>query len=194
MDRADNTGMPAVGRIVWFSGLAGLSWISGCATPGPGPGSYAVREVGANRGAVLIAAQDTLVDLGYRIARRDTAAGIVTTHPIYTTADRPRVGFARRRRHMAEIHGDESGDHAKTYCRVVVQELATEVYRMQAVDRRSSDVPSDTAIDRDAATTRKQNTVWKPIRRDRALERQILTSIAERIGTEAPGEPPVAEP
>lgn len=186
--------MPSVGRIVWLGGLAGLSWVCGCATPGSGAGSFAVRELGASRSAVLLAAEDALVDLGYQIARRDTAAGVVTTHPIYGTTERSRVGLARRRRHMAEVHVDDSGDHAKTYCRVVVQELATEVYRMQAAERRSSDLPSNTAIDRDAATTRKQNTVWKPIRRDRALERQILSSIAERIGVKAPGEPPAAKP
>jgi hypothetical protein len=54
---------------------------------------------------------------------------------------------------------------------------------MYAADRSGSDLPGQqTAIDRDAATTAEQNTVWRTLRRDTAAERQILDAILEHTG------------
>lgn len=54
---------------------------------------------------------------------------------------------------------------------------------MFASDRSGSDTPGDyTAINRDAATTTEQNTVWRTVRRDKSVERNILNAIAERAG------------
>lgn len=49
-------------------------------------------------------------------------------------------------------------------------------------DHRVSDIPDDTPIDRDAATTTEQNTVWRTIRRDKAAERRILEAILDQAG------------
>jgi hypothetical protein len=54
---------------------------------------------------------------------------------------------------------------------------------MFASDRSGSDTPGDyTAINRDAATTAEQNSVWRTLRRDRAAERNIIAEITEPIG------------
>ena len=47
------------------------------------------------------------------------------------------------------------------------------------------DVPNDTAIDRDAATTKEQNTVWEPVGRDKSAERIIVQAILDRAGVPA---------
>jgi len=41
-----------------------------------------------------------------------------------------------------------------------------------------SDLPTDTPIDREGATTQEQNTVWRTIGRDKSKERSILDIIA----------------
>lgn len=44
---------------------------------------------------------------------------------------------------------------------------------------RLSDSPAYTPIERDAATTRRQNTVWTKVRRDQRLERALLDELRE---------------
>ena len=51
---------------------------------------------------------------------------------------------------------------------------------MLAYDRSGSDSPASTPIEREAATTDRQNTVWETIHRDRSSERRILAIIGER--------------
>ncbi len=52
-----------------------------------------------------------------------------------------------------------------------------------ASSSRISDLPGhETAIDRDAATTRQQNTVWTRVRRDTSLERALLKELQARFG------------
>lgn len=46
---------------------------------------------------------------------------------------------------------------------------------------RLSDSPGYTAIERDAATTRRQNAVWTPVGRDRGLERTLLTDLEAKF-------------
>jgi hypothetical protein len=76
----------------------------------------------------------------------------------------------------------QNGNDVNVYCKVVVQEQTTETHRMFAQDSTLSDVPHDTAIDRDAATTTQQNTVWRTVQRDKAAERRILEAVLERAG------------
>lgn len=57
---------------------------------------------------------------------------------------------------------------------------------MQPQGSRMGDTPgSETAIDRDAATTQKQNAVWTRVRRDTRLERALLDELRERLARRA---------
>ncbi len=79
---------------------------------------------------------------------------------------------------MVEVRVADSGGAARVFCRVLIQEQTTQGHRMFASDRSGSDTPGDyTAINRDAATTTEQNTVWRTLRRDKSAERQILDMI-----------------
>ena len=133
-----------------------------------------------------------MVELGYRIDQRDPSAGVMTTHPLVdTTRDestdrRTRLGRARPTRRVAQIRIEERSGELAVYCKVVVQEQATEVYRLREYDLKASTSPGETPIDREAATTRAQNTVWRTVRRDKGEERQILTAILERSGGAVP--------
>lgn len=68
----------------------------------------------------------------------------------------------------------------------VEREDSTRREVFQHEEHRLSDSPSRTALERDAATSTRQNTVWTFVRRDRALERAILDEVADRLSPAAP--------
>ncbi len=73
-------------------------------------------------------------------------------------------------------------------CRVLIQEQTTQAHRLFERDHRGYDTPTDTPIEREAATTVRQNTVWRTNRRDRRSERAILEAVTSRTGdTLSPG-------
>ncbi|MDO8630820.1 MAG: hypothetical protein Q7R41_10035 [Phycisphaerales bacterium] len=162
--------------------------LTACESPEPTPLDYGVRQVRqADRSVVLDAAEAALVERGYSIAKRDPAEGVITTESIENDprdrGSRSGVGLssAVKTRRFVEVRVAGPGDSTKVYCKVLVQEQAAQAYSMYAADRSGSDLPGQqTAIDRDAATTAEQNTVWRTLRRDTAAERQILGAILER--------------
>lgn len=169
-----------------------------CVSNRPSPQAYAVRHI-ARDGAptsqseqlTLHAAEIELVNLGYRISRRDSIAGRIVTHPrprdITTGGDGARTRLVRPRqgREVAEVLIERSPDGVSIYCKVTVQELATETYRLHNREARSSDLPSQTPIEYEAATTDEQNTVWRTVRRDRAKEQTILAALLDRAAAPA---------
>jgi hypothetical protein len=170
--------------------------VGGCAAPGPSPSSFAVQRLpGADSTAAFEQAERALISLGHRIDQRDRARGIITTQPISGAArDEPRrrtvsLSGPRAARRVCEvlIAGDDGG--VSVYCRVAVQELSTEAHRLSARDHGISDTPDHTPIDREGATTRDQNQVWRTIRRDRVMEREVLAAIAALAD-----KPPTATP
>ena len=140
-----------------------------------------------DRTVLLDTAEAALIGLGYRIERRDAVEGILTTQPVEAQAGldhtRPTSLSSRgKTRRMVEVRVADSGGATKVFCRVLIQEQTTQAHRMFAADRSGSDTPGDfTAINRDAATTTEQNTVWRTLRRDRSAERQILDAIMPPI-------------
>jgi hypothetical protein len=139
-----------------------------------------------------VAAQSALVGLGYAIDEVDDREGLITARPVIPgKRDESTVGGGRltsrgETRRVAHLRVAEGGGGVKIYCKVVIQKQTTEAYRMLERDRRASDVPGDTPIERDAATTPRQNTVWETVRRDTAAERLILQTILEQTGA-SPG-------
>ncbi len=159
----------------------------GCASRDAGPVNYTVRGApSADRGASLDAAEAALMGLGYSIARRDTAGGLIVTEPIAIERTGERSLRADNPlRKIAEVRVTGSGDGLRVHCKVDIQEQATESYRFLAFERGGDDLPGhQTAIDRDAATTAEQNTVWRIVRRDKTAEREILDRLTGQ--TKAP--------
>ena len=157
--------------------LAGV----GCASRDAGPVNYAVRGApSADRGASLDAAEAVLISLGFSIAKRDTAGGLIVTEPIAIERTGERSLRADNPlRKIAEVRVAGSSDGLKVHCKVVIQEQSTESFRLLAFERGGDDLPGhQTAIDRDAATTAEQNTVWRMVRRDKTSEREILDRLS----------------
>ena len=165
-----------------LSALLPLAIVS-CEAPGPTPLDYGVRSVPKqDRAAMLDTIEAAMVRAGFHVEKRDSVTGVVTSLPHEGKLDDPDAADARRSRgrtrRVAEVQFQDSGDPVRVYCRVLVQELATGAYGLYAQERTTTDSPGEyTPINRDAATTEKQNTVWRTVRRDKTAERAILDQI-----------------
>jgi len=86
-------------------------------------------------------------------------------------------------RRVAEVRLVEAEGSVKVYCKVMIQEQAGQAYGLFAEDRAGgSDSPGEyTAINRDAATTKEQSTLWRTTRRDKSAERSILEAIESSV-------------
>ncbi len=182
----DNDDMSRVGGISTICRAATLAALSGCVAPGPVALNFSVRTIARGEfDRAFEAAQEALVDLGYRILSRDRAGGVLTAEP--ARIEPPDISPITRRRSPAqrrravELRVKPSTEGIKVYCTVTLQRQTTEAHRWLAFDRSSSDMPGRTPIERDAATTMEQNTVWETIRRDKTAERAILTAILDRL-------------
>ena len=161
--------------------------VVGCAAPQVSHLQFGFRRIpGATRSAVFAAAQHLLVDIGYRLDRADPESGVITTEPTVAKLDTERVGgramlsSSGRGRRIVEVRLVESSSGANVHCRVAIQLLTTEAHRMFRHEAAGADIPNETAIDLDAASTAEQNAVWKTVRRDKPAERQILDAIVAR--------------
>lgn len=162
--------------------------IGGCASSGLSPLNYAVGHVqGEDRDGVFETARTALIEQGYCIKRADLAAGVITTLPVPVALPSDLGGRGTllssqaRFRRVAQVRVSQRSGTIDVYCRVSDEEQTTEAYRMFARDRMVFDTPHETPIDREAATTTEQNTVWRTIRRDKAAERRILKAILVRL-------------
>lgn len=162
-------------------------FVTGCATTPAAPLRYGVRRIqGAERSAMFASAQQVLVDLGYPLDRVDAASGVITTRATQVEPgtllqrQRSRLSSPGRGRRIAEVRVVQGDSGIDVFCQVVIQRLTTEAHRMFEYESPDSDVPNQTAIERDAATNIEQNTVWQTIRRDRGAELRILDGIAKR--------------
>lgn len=161
--------------------------VGGCAAPQISHLQFGSRRIpGATRSAVFATAQQVLVDLGYRLRRADPESGVITTEPTAVKLDTESVGgratlsSSGRGRRIVEVRLVEGSSGANVHCRVAIQLLTTEAHRMFRHEAVGADIPNETAIDLEAASTAEQNAVWKTIRRDKPAERQILDAIVAR--------------
>ena len=190
--------LPARGACLRGWWTLGLVLVGGCATPGPVTLDYTTRQIlPRDRSAVVDAAEAALVSLGYRIEQNDVPRGVIMGRqvdgvPLEGRAH-PGVGLRSTAggRRIAELRLHETADAVRIYCRVNVQEQATQAHRLFVFDRSGGgDAPSETPIERDAATTTEQNTLWRTVGRDRTAERAILAAVIERTGDEVAEERP----
>ncbi|MFO0839345.1 MAG: hypothetical protein U1D55_12580 [Phycisphaerae bacterium] len=96
------------------------------------------------------------------------------------------VGAPSRLRRIATFSLAPQGERTVARLRVDIErQESRQAAAFQSSDARLSDSPAQSAIERDAATTERQNEVWVRVRRDRELERALLEDIQSRFAAEA---------
>ena len=173
-----------------------LAALSGCVASGSIALRYSVRTASSGElDRAWEASAATLNALGYQVDERDRHSGVLTAESrekktiSASNSARGRSPVLIRRRVELRVKPLSTG--VKMFCQVVIQHQTTEAHRWLAFDRTSSDMPGRTPIERDAATTIEQNTVWETVRRDKVAERAILSAILNRMQP-APHERPEA--
>lgn len=181
-------------RLLFASLLVGCWFCTGCAAPTRHNHQQRVIR-GASTDAVLAEAAVVLQREFGRL-QVDPVTHRIVTQPVEFTTQRS-SGTAR------DLYGGRSTMRRKATFTVVDQDdspvarLRIDVERRDTVRRaimqprshRISDAPGhETPIDRDAATTHEQNTVWTQVRRDTKLERALLEELRERLERQT-GEP-----
>lgn len=166
----------------------GLLTATGCMNARNVSYSHSIESItDTSRRELVVAGENALVSLGYSIERSDATSGVITTVPILDASlgndarTARRLSTKPRIRKIVELYVVEKKAYADLHCRVAVQQQTTQAHRSLAIDRSVDDTPTGTAIDRDAATTTSQNTLWETLRRDRAEERRILTAIRNAV-------------
>jgi hypothetical protein len=97
-------------------------------------------------------------------------------------------------RRIAHFAVARRGDSSIARLRVEIERMDTARQEAFQPDRsRLSDAPGQTPIERDAATTTRQNTVWTFVKRDQSLERSLLAELQEQFAP-APEELQAVEP
>ncbi len=91
------------------------------------------------------------------------------------------VKMPNRVRRTATLEFSTRGEDLQAWCQVKIERLETADFRVFQQQRNSEDAPLQTPIDREAATTAKQNTVWSGAGRDESMEREILADLHDRI-------------
>lgn len=159
----------------------------GCQSPATGMSGYNVRRLADTETThVFNAARQTLEGYGFSIRRADIDRGWLVTHParphdLETAATRDVFGREADERRVATIRILPDPAGSVVYCKVEIQQPYRDEFRLYADAHRASDTLSDTPIDRDAATTDEQNTVWRTLRRDRDLERSLLDAVLQAV-------------
>lgn len=140
-----------------------------------------------------------VLDEGERILRREfgrvtvnRAAARLVSEPVEFNTSRESgstrdlYGGPSRLRRSATLTAVPSGARVLARVRVEVERedtLGHEAFGQESY--RLSDTPGYTPIERDAARTERQNKRWTFVRRDLALEREILTELVERFAAQA---------
>ncbi len=157
--------------------------LAGCATTTVDLSHYSVRQVPPlEQTALLTIAEEAMREQGYVVYQRDASIGSIRASANATSTpqriSRMNQHSDSTRRH-AEILVQGDDEQPAVYCKVLLQQRVTEAHRMLQRDYSGQDTPNETPIDRDAATTEEQNTLWRTIRRDRRSEHDLLNAIDE---------------
>ncbi|MBU0617648.1 MAG: hypothetical protein KKI02_08015 [Planctomycetes bacterium] len=147
---------------------------------------------------VLLAAQVLLRREFGRVDIEPGARRIVSQPVEYQTSSesgtaRDLYGGRSTMRRIAHFAVAKRGDGSIARLRIEVERMDTARREAFRPDQgRISDAPSQTPIERDAATTTRQNTVWTFVKRDRRLERALLAELQEQFAPE-PDEMPAEQ-
>jgi hypothetical protein len=187
---------------VWAVVSMGLAvvLVAGCEGGGLGGGDFSGLGYTGFKPQVMCAKGDVTTDQAMELARRvlakegfrlksvDKDQLRIETQPSEQTV---RGGEGRLRdtvvkvpnrvRRTATLEFSDRGDELRAFCQVKIERLETGDFRVFAQQRQFNDVPTETPIDREAATTARQNTVWSSAGRDEAMEREILADLHDRV-------------
>lgn len=182
-----------MGRAIIGLMLLVTLWGTGCADPGS---VYAMQQRvirDAEPDQVMAAAAAVLQREFGRVSvmegqrRIETAPReFVTERESGTARDLYRGRTVMRRQATFSVGKGRGGTVARLRINVERQDTERQVVHHPRGYRLSDNPGQETPIDRDAATTHKQNTIWTLVRRDRSLERALLKELQERF---APREP-----
>ncbi len=160
--------------------------LGACATDRLSSLSHSVSRVsGEDRDATFARVRAAVMALGFQIDQADPAAGLITTKPLPVAAhEQPGLSVLpwsapRAFRRIAEVRFRADDDVLRVYCKVELQQQVTQAHRILWQDQAATDIPSQTAIDRGAASTAAQDEVWQVVRRDKAAERRILHALVK---------------
>ena len=167
---------------------------AGCAASSPRPESYTVRQHASVTTAQAFAAAEEALGERFRIEVRRPSEGLLRTASMIAAgpADSARLGdpirSPRRFRKTVEVRIAQVGSAVRIGCKVRIEENLTGVHRLFEREHGLSDIPSDTPIDRGAAATKEQESVWRVAGRDKVLERDISRTIDELLRKKAPSQ------
>lgn len=178
--------------------LGGLLWLNGCTAPSGGLTGQQTRSIAAPPEEVLRVAAGLLRrELGSARVDQD-ARSVLGIGPDYSTRTasgtaRDLVGGRSTLRRVAQFNVGPRGMGSVARLRISIERQDTTRTMVAAAPmERISDTPAYTPIERDAATTDRQNTVWSSVRRDRELERRLLSELEEYFAPAERPEPPSA--
>lgn len=103
-----------------------------------------------------------------------------------TGSARDLMGIQSTLRRHATLRIRRGGDQTLADLRIDIERKDTGRRTAGAEGSRLTDAPSQTPIDREGATTERQNTLWVKVRRDVQLERALLDQLQD-WGTRASG-------
>ena len=179
--------------------FSSLSWLIGC-TQGLESRSFQTRVIsGASVDEVFRAAEVLLRrEFGPLEIEPDTHR--IVSQPVeYQTATES--GTARdlyrapsTMRRTANLRATPCRAGVAVRLRIDVERKDTERREVFQPDKyRLSDAPGQTPIERDAATSERQNTVWTFVKRDQRLERALLGELEAQFAPPPEQGPPLAE-
>ena len=170
-----------------------IGLLTGCEASAPTARTYSLQRLPDIPSVTVFRAAEKAVAERYRIDQDQTSRneGVIISEPIESVEAVPSLrvgdvlGAKRRVRRFVEVRIVTAQDGTQVFCKVPIQVCETDERALYSRPQRgSTDYPSDTPADRDAATTPEQNTYWCTRNRDKVQEREILESIRELIGVE----------
>jgi hypothetical protein len=176
----------------WVALLAGLA---GCGSQ---------TELGGQQRRVIESADaDRVLSAAANILRRefgqvhmDRESRAITCGPVeFTTTSesgsaRDLVRGRSTMRRQAHFSVGRRGDETVAQLRIDIERKDTaKAAAAPTPGTRLSDSPGYTPIERDAATTQRQNEVWSFVRRDERLERLLLSELQDQFATPTTGAP-----
>lgn len=193
--------MPAMIRtyirlLLMFAAVTTLASTIGCQSPDAAMSGYNARHLASVETAqVFTVTRHVLEGYGFAIRRADIDRGWMVTQParaheLEAAAIRDILGREADERRVVTMRVLPESAGATVYCKVEVQQPYSDEFSLYSDAHKPSDTLSDTPIDRDAATTDEQNTVWRTRRRDRDLERSLLDAVVQAVSGDAVPQPP----
>jgi hypothetical protein len=176
--------------------------LTGCAR-GLDATGYTTRLIDSGDPDHVLQAAEVVLRREFGRLRVDYEQRRIESDPVeYSTASdsgtaRDLVGVRSRMRRVARFVAVRRGRGTLARLRVDLERQETAQRAASPPDAyRLSDSPAYTPIERDAATTRRQNTVWAKVRRDQRLERALLDELREVFTpgvSEEAAEPPATD-